>query len=217
MSLFKSAILTVYFLLVAVVCGACNSNHERPLEAGTEKSLPSLKEEAFQAEDVIEGAYWKIFSTKDRYGYAMYDTTGHEFFRDLHPRGMFGLRQISDTLIVREFSAGNETGGMQYFDVERRLYSSIYWNVLAIDYGKVAYLSADRNWLIVHDIFDSAKDFTCFKRPFYKFSILQMADEHSDQMTVSPFSVTEFLEESRLHVIYLSENEKFVEEILELT
>jgi hypothetical protein len=219
-SLFKSTMLTVCFFLVVVSCVSCAANLNEPIEKPSTsigESSSMFKEEIFQEEDVTEGSYWKIFSAADRYGYAIYDTTGHEFFRDLHPRGMFELRQLSETLIVMEFSGGNETSGVQYFDVEKRLFSPVYWNVLAMEHEKVAYLSTDRNWLIVHDVFETGRFFCCFNRPFFKYSVTQLTEELADQLVDPPFAMIQFLDKTHLHIRYLNEEMEFVEETVELS
>ncbi|MCL2141245.1 MAG: hypothetical protein FWH42_06300, partial [Dehalococcoidia bacterium] len=208
----KKTILCI--LLLTVCCCSCTGNPDKPLSDPQMTTIST--QEIFQLEDILaQGPYWAIFSTESRFGFAVYDANGLEFFRDMNPLGMVDLRQLSEHLVEMSFSSG-ESFGTQYFDIQDRRYSPVYWNVSALEYDKVVYCSTDQNWLIVHDIFNPAYNFTCFERSFVKGFISSIPEELTDRMTIRPFATIEFLNENRLHVIYLSDDREFIEETLGL-
>ena len=195
-------ILFAFFLLTNI--SACQ-NPNRSNASTTEAPLKILE----------DGTYWNSFICDNVFGYSVFDKTGKEFVKDSSPSGMFEFSAIDDDLICWAASGGNEILLTRYFNVEKALYSPLYINA-SIGFGLVAYLSNDYTQLIVHDIFSPAYRHNTFVRNFWYGSSVGLPIEITRQFVMCPFKVVEFLDETHLYIEYLTINEQFASEVLEL-
>jgi len=177
--------------------------------------------ETLSLDDYNAGPYWTVYYDEEGYySIAIKNKNGKTFYHDyLEPRGI--IEKITETLFSIWQSGGNELSSIRYFDVKQGLISPTYWNPFAIGFGKVAYtnfMEGNGQSFVVHDMFDPEVNRVTFERSGLVWSGALWAPEAD--YTTFPFTKAEFLDENRLHVIYLTvddeQNKKFVEEILEL-
>ena len=173
--------------------------------------------------------YWANYiDTEGKYFVIVKDKSGKEFYRELDNMGIF--EQLDDNIVTLWFSGGNGMASVQYFDVENRLVSPIYPNVIFADIGRVVYFDADDPlMLVVCSMFDPEMERVTFKRDFCIYRDIEIPNAYrtsevsGENSGIYPFTKIKFLDENRLQVKYLTWDRKeldsgfdFVEEILEL-
>ena len=210
-------IFTGFLILAMLLLSACGT---KALPQSGEMSPVEARQVIFSEDRSPESQYWTIFRANNHLGYVIYDKSGEEFIRDCRPGGMFEIHMLDESLIEVQIYGGNGGSLTRYFDIERHLYSAKYQNVLAIDYGKVAYrafvpsqpgsVGVVIDALVIHDIFDPTMRHDIFKRD-YKKDMTPM-----DFFAVFPFSSVEFVDENYLQVEYQNSKGELVKETLEL-
>lgn len=144
-----------------------------------------------EREEIIqEDKYFKVLYTGNyTYYYAVYNSEG-AIVKEGEGRQPL-INYIDDTVIQIGNSAGTSAMCMTYYDTVNDRLSEVYFNPLAAEYGKVAYLEwGEEVVLAVKDIFG--------EDGYYEEFSLELSP------MVTPVECVKFLDENRLYISYHS-------------
>ena len=195
--------IVVCFLLVAIFLGACSGTPDVPALTKPEELTTQTEIRTQRIFD--EGPNWKHVIGGNAY-FAVYDNKGNELYREENHRDP-EFTEIGENLLKADVSGGIRSRITRFFEVEQGIYSPEYNNVLAVGYGRIAYLD---DWqegissLVVHDMFDTESNRFMFK--------CQIKIDHIATYIES----VEFINKNQLRIEYFNDQDKLMKETLDL-
>lgn len=177
-------------LCAVLLCTGCDS---------TENVKETGKNNQNSTDNLIDsGKYHKVYAIEKgdlpKYMYEIYNKSG-KVVKTEKTVAYPNIQKVSDNLLSISTGAGSFVGQGQYYDIEANTFSEVFESPLATSGNLVVYVKTP-NVLIIRDIFDKTK--------YFKEVTLDLADTAVPTAVISKI---EFVEDGKLNVTYLSEEE----------
>jgi hypothetical protein len=214
MKLFLCFLCTLFVVACSWACA------HTPNSAEYEETATPTQNTYVPYEGDVTGANWRNSSDEGRFYYVVYDNRGNEFYRSEF--GSPDFTEVGKNLLRADLPGGTGVRLSRFFEIEKGLYSSEYSNVLALDYGQVAYAKWNDTSelvleLIAHDIFDAELNRSVFQLDFWSEGFFSMPEEIQERsIWMLPILALNFISENQLFIEYWNVNSELVEKYLEL-
>lgn len=201
----KSKIIYLSFVVIfVVVLSACSNllNEIKVLDL-YQDTITSIDEDYIIVE---ENQFYKIMKCKDLYYYQIFDINSNVVKMEGPLSKSPNIVLVDDCLLKFTFQSGTGMGTQwgYYYDVNRNMFSDVYYSIFDENNGNVVY--SNNKKIIIRDIFVQEKyyqEISSFQKPFSN--------------VVFPFITVEFVEKNCIKVTYLSgPNCEKVTEFIEL-
>ena len=169
----KKIISFLVLILMCLLFSACSDNLKSPQEN-----------------------YSVTYDGNSEYSYVIYNNK-KEIMDSFSSYKIVEISRIDKNILQKRYGAGNAIC-YQFYDTEKNLVSPIYYNIDAVDYGKIVYMtiSDEVNKLIVTDLFDDEKYYREYERDFSPTAIPSDALKSAN-----------FISENKIEICYLKGND----------